>query len=97
MKKALMLLSISLLAGWFSLVQAQGTTGLKVTQMIGYPVLPDTAYEGVSYSITLNLRNYSNSTINGGVNVLLKYRFRDCCSYIICRTVLLRQTIQLLN
>lgn len=71
MKKALMLLSISLLAGWFSLVQAQGTTGLKVTQMIGYPVLPDTAYEGVSYTITLNLRNYSNSTINGGVNVLL--------------------------
>ncbi|MBK7388826.1 MAG: T9SS type A sorting domain-containing protein [Bacteroidetes bacterium] len=72
MKKALMLLSISLLAGWFSLVQAQGTTGLKVTQMIGYPVLPDTAYEGVSYTITLNLRNYSNSTINGGVNIVLK-------------------------
>ncbi|MBK8873388.1 MAG: T9SS type A sorting domain-containing protein [Bacteroidetes bacterium] len=71
MKKALMLLSISLLAGWFSLVQAQGTTGLKVTQMIGYPVLPDTAYEGVSYSVTIKLQNFSNSTINGGVNVLL--------------------------
>ncbi|MBK7968355.1 MAG: T9SS type A sorting domain-containing protein [Bacteroidetes bacterium] len=72
MKKALMLLSISLLAGWFSLVQAQGTTGLKVTQMIGYPVLPDTAYEGVSYSVTIKLQNFSNSTINGGVNIVLK-------------------------
>ena len=72
MKKALMLLSISLLAGWFSLVQAQGTTGLKVTQMTGYPVLPDTAYEGVSYSVTIKILNFSNSTINGGVDILLK-------------------------
>lgn len=72
MKKALMLLSISLLGGWFSLVQAQGTTGLKVTQMDGYPVLPDTAYEGVSYSVTIKLKNFSNSTINGGVNIFLK-------------------------
>lgn len=72
MKKTLMLLSLSLLAGWFSLVQAQGTTGLQVTQMAGYPVLPDTAYEGVSYTVTLKVNNNSNIAINGGVNIVLK-------------------------
>jgi len=72
MKKALMLVSISLLAVWFSLIRAQSSIGLKVTQMAGYPVLPDTAYEGVSYSVTLKVNNNSNIAINGGVNILLK-------------------------
>lgn len=72
MKKLLISCSLLLIAGWFSGVNGQGTASLKVTQLAGYPVVPDTAFEGVPYTVTVSILNNSNSTINGPIDVLLK-------------------------
>jgi len=55
-------------SGW-----SQGTTGLRVTAMTGYPVAPqDSAYEGQQYTFTVTLVNNSGTVINAPIDVQLK-------------------------
>ena len=53
MKKILISCTLILIAGWFAGVNGQGTASLKVTELAGFPVVPDTAFEGVPYSVTI--------------------------------------------
>lgn len=55
-------------SGW-----SQGTTGLKVLVMPGFPIAPqDTAYEGQQYTFTVTLVNNSGTVINTPIDVHLK-------------------------
>lgn len=72
MKKLLISCALILITGWLTTVNGQGTSSLKVTQLAGYPVVPDTAFEGVPYSVTVKINNNSNVAVNGTVDILLK-------------------------
>lgn len=72
MKKLLISCALILITGWFAGVNGQGTASLEVTQLVGYPVVPDTAFEGVPYSVTVKISNNSSLAVNGTVDILLK-------------------------
>jgi hypothetical protein len=47
-------------------------TGLKVDSLINFPVLPDTAYQGLAYdSVKIQVHNYSGNPYSGSVEVYM--------------------------
>ncbi len=52
---------------------SQGTTGLRVAAMTGYPMAPqDSAYEGQQYTFVITLVNNSGTVINTPIDVRLQ-------------------------
>jgi len=57
----------------FSQVKSQGTATLHVSDMPGFPDLPqDTAYEQVTYSFDIKLKNNSNVIVDSSLQIMIK-------------------------